>query len=221
MKINVIYEDKDLLVVDKPAGVVITDIYPELDKIHRLDKETSGVLLIAKNEESLEFYQKQFADKSKGLEKNLKKRYIALIAGDFKDNEKTIETLIGRGVNDRKKQKVYSEIDPGSKVGKRNAITNLKVVKRYLGRGRASTHYTLLEVFPVTGRKHQIRVHLAYVNHPIVGDKTYGFKDQDSLGLSRHFLHASSIKIKMISGEEKEFHSDLPKELELCLKQLK
>ena len=214
MDMKTIHEDDDLLVVDKLSGVVVTDICPELEKIHRLDKDTSGVLLIAKTEKALFFYQKQFADKSKGLEKSLKKRYIALVVGNVLDNEKRIETLIGRGINDRKKQKVYSEIDPGSKVGKREAITDFKVIERY-------PKHTLLEVSPQTGRKHQIRVHLSHLGHPIVGDKVYGFKNQDDLGLTRHFLHAESITIKMMNGEEKTFNSNLPPELELCLKQQK
>ncbi|MBU2545201.1 RluA family pseudouridine synthase [Patescibacteria group bacterium] len=214
MDIKIIYEDEDLLVVDKPAGVVITDIYPDLDKIHRLDKDTSGVLLIAKTEESLLFYQKQFSDKSKGLEKILKKRYIALVVGSIQDNEKRIATLIGRGKNDRKKQKVYLLNEPGSLKGKRSAITDYKVVKRF-------KDYTLLEVFPKTGRKHQIRAHLAYINHPIVGDKVYGFKNQPCPeGLSQHFLHAECIIIEMMNGETKEFCSELPKGLKEIINKL-
>ncbi len=214
MEIKIIYEDEDLLVIDKPAGVVVTDIYPELDKIHRLDKETSGVLLIAKNEKSLEFYQKQFAEKSEGLEKNLKKRYIALVVGDVLDNEKRIETLIGRGKNDRKKQMVYFSHEPNI-IGAREAITDFKILERY-------DKYTLLEVFPETGRKHQIRVHLAYLNHPIVGDKVYGFKNQPCPeGMDQHFLHAESIRIKMLNGETKEFHSELPNNLKIVLDRVK
>ena len=214
MDMKTIYEDEDLLVVDKLAGAVVTDIYPDLDKIHRLDKDTSGVLLIAKNEKSLNFYQKQFADKTKGLEKILKKRYIALVVGNVQNDKGKIETLIGRGINDRKKQKVYSEIDPGSKQGKREAITDYVVVKRF-------EEYTLLEVFPKTGRKHQIRVHLAYINHPIVGDKVYGFKNQPCPEeLSQHFLHAGSIRVKMMDEEIKEFHSKLPKDLKEIINKL-
>ena len=208
-----IYEDGDLLVIDKPAGVVIDDVYPDLDKIHRLDKETSGVLLIAKNQESLFFYQKQFRDKSKGLEKSLEKRYIALVIGKIEENEGKIETLIGRGKNDRKKQKVYLSHEPNI-TGARQAVTRYAVMKRF-------NEYTLLEVYPETGRKHQIRVHLAYLNHPIVGDKVYGFKGQNNLGLNRHFLHANYIKVELLNRKRIEFNSDLPRELQLCLKKLK
>jgi len=217
MEIKIIYEDEGLLVVDKPAGVVITDIYPELEKIHRLDKETSGVLLIAKNEKALLFFQKQFADKTEGLEKKLQKRYIALVVGNVLDNDPPaggrIETLIGRGKNDRKKQMVYFSHEPNI-AGAREAITDFKILERY-------DKYTLLEVFPKTGRKHQIRVHLAYLNHPIVGDKIYGFKNQPCPeGLDQHFLHAESIQIEMPNGETKEFHSELPESLKNIINKL-
>lgn len=213
MEIKTIYEDEGLLVVDKSAGVVITDIYPELEKIHRLDKDTSGVLLIAKNKEALAFYQKQFADKTEGLEKKLQKRYIALVVGNVLDNEKRIETLIGRGKNDRKKQMVYFSHEPNI-TGAREAITDFKILDKY-------DKYTLLEVFPKTGRKHQIRVHLAYLNHPIVGDKVYGFKNQPCPeGMDQHFLHAESIKIEMPNGEIKEFHSELPESLKNIINKL-
>ena len=167
------------------------------------------------------FYQKQFSDKTKGLEKILKKRYIALVVGNVQNNKGRIETLIGRGISDRKKQKVYSEIDPGSKQGKREAVTDFKVIERFLSRGQASGHYTLLEVFPMTGRKHQIRVHMAYLNHPIVGDKVYGFKNQPSPEeMSQHFLHAKCIKIKMLNEETKEFCSELPNNLQEIINKL-
>ena len=208
MNTKIIYEDEDLLVVDKPAGVVITDIYPDLEKIHRLDKDTSGVLLIAKTEKGLIFFQKQFKTRE------VEKKYIALVAGNVQNNKGKIETLIGRGINDRKKQKVYLLNEPGSLKGKREAITNYAVVERF-------KNYTLLEVFPKTGRKHQIRVHLAYINHPIVGDKVYGFKNQPCPeGLNQHFLHAGSIRVKMMNGKIDEFHSRLQKSLKEIINKL-
>ena len=223
-----IYEDDDVLVVDKPAGIVVTDIYPNLSKAHRLDKDTSGVLLIAKSEKVLIFLQKQFKQRS------VEKKYIALVVGNIKSDQGRIETLIGRSKRQGTKQKVYLTTDPGSK-GKREAITEYKVLERFtqlnnFTKSKISAKqnltrvkdYTLLEVFPKTGRMHQIRVHLAYINHPIAGDKKYGFKNQPCPeGLKRQFLHASYVKIKLPDHKNKEFKSGLPDDLKLCLQKQK
>lgn len=208
MSLKIIYEDDDVLVVNKPAGVVITDIYPNLSKVHRLDKDTSGILLIAKNEKTLIFLQKQFK------KREVKKKYLALVVGNLKNNQGIIETLIGRTPKDRKKQKIYLPLEPDAK-GKRKVITKYKAIKKF-------KDYTLFEVIPKTGRKHQIRCHFSYLGHPIAGDKMYGFKNQPCPeGLKRQFLHASYLKIKLPNGEIKEFKSDLPDDLELCLQKLK
>lgn len=208
MDLKIIYEDDHILAIDKPAGVVITDIYPNLSKVHRLDKDTSGVLLIAKNEKALKFFQKQFKNRE------VEKRYLALVVGEVKNNQGRIETLIGRALKDKKKQKVYLPLEPDAK-GKREAITEYKVMERF-------KDYTLLEVSPKTGRKHQIRCHFSYLGHPITGDKIYGFKNQPCPeGLKRQFLHASCLKIKLANGKTKEFKSALPDNLKLCLQKLK
>jgi len=205
---KVIYEDDNVLVVNKPAGVIVTDIYPDLSKVHRLDKDTSGVLLIAKGEKALIFLQKQFKQRS------VEKKYIALVIGNIKSDQGRIETLIGRSKKQGTKQKVYLTTEPGSE-GKREAITKYKVLERF-------KNYTLLEVFPKTGRMHQIRTHLAYINHPVVGDKKYGFKNQPCpKELKRQFLHASHIKIKLSDNKNKEFKSELPDDLKLCLQKQK
>jgi len=208
MGIKIIYEDKDLLVADKPAGLETVEVLARLGKkvfnVHRLDKDTSGINLFAKNQEALIFFQKQF------INREIEKRYIALVAGRVKDNKGMIDTLIGRALKEKKKQKAYLEIEPRAE-GKRRAVTEYRVIKRF-------EDYTLLEVMPKTGRKHQIRCHMAYLGHPIVGDKMYGFKGQPCPeGLLRQFLHASYIKIKLPSGEYKEFNSELPEDLEKCL----
>jgi len=214
MSLKIIYENDNVLVVDKPAGIVITDIYPDLSKAHRLDKDTSGVLLIAKNEKALIFLQKQFKQRS------IEKKYIALVVGNIKNNQARIKTLIGRSKKQGTRQKVYLTAEPGSK-GKREAITEYKVLKRFRS-ASGEINYTLLEVFPKTGRMHQIRTHLAYINHPIAGDKKYGFKNQPCpKELKRQFLHASYLKIKLPNSEFKELSSELAQDLKLCLKNLK
>jgi len=204
MELKIIYEDNDVLAIDKPAGIVIDDLYPDLKKVHRLDKDTSGILLIAKNENSLLFLQKQFKDKK------VEKKYFALVVGNLKKDQGIIETLIGRAPKDRKKQKVYLPFEPGAN-GKREAITEYRVIERF-------DNYTLLEVIPKTGRKHQIRCHFSFLGHPIAGDKIYGFKNQPCPeGLKRQFLHASYIKIKLPDNKYKEFKSELPNDLKICL----
>ena len=203
---KVIYEDENLLVIDKPAGINSDDFEK---RIHRLDKDTSGILLVAKSDKALDFFQKQFKNRT------VIKKYLALVVGDVKTDKGEIETLIGRSLKDRKKQKVYLLNEPDAKrKGLRKAITEYRVLERF-------KDYTLIEAEPKTGRKHQIRCHLAALGYPIVGDKIYGFKNQPCpKGLKRQFLHASSIKIKMPDGEIKEFKSQLPEDLKEILCQL-
>ena len=247
MDIKVIYEDKDVMVVDKPAGVVVfneiassqaprndkkkdiydkkqktlidylVEKYPELKSageaprygiVHRLDKDTSGVLLVAKSSEALIFLQKKF------INRDIEKRYIALVCGKLQNNKGEIKTLIGRSKSEARKQKVYIAGEPGSE-GKREAITKYKVIKRF-------SDYTLLEVEIKTGRKHQIRCHMASLHHPVAGDKLYKYRDNKSPeNLQRQFLHAGYLKIKLQNGEIKEFSSKLPDDLQKVLNNLK
>ena len=232
MKINVIYEDRELIVVDKPPGIVVYSgkeankkslidyllmIRPNLKKVgkaprygivHRLDKDTSGLLLIAKSNQSLTFLQNEFK------ERKVEKKYVALVVGTIKEKFGTIETLIGRSKKDRRKQKTYLPNEPGP-TGKREARTYYKIIRNF-------KDYTLIEAIPKTGRKHQIRVHLAYILHPIAGDKVYGFKNQPCPnGLKRQFLHSGYLKIELIDGQTKEFISPLPKDLDIIINKLK
>ncbi|XOB41434.1 MAG: RluA family pseudouridine synthase [Candidatus Nealsonbacteria bacterium] len=236
MKINIVFEDKNLLVADKPAGIIVfredkTDEKTLIDLlvkkyqnlknvgeaprygiVHRLDKDTSGLLLVAKNNETLFFLQKQFQ------QRKVIKKYIALVNGEVKKEKGVIDTLIGRGLKDRKKQKVYLPFEPGAE-NKRQAVTNYNVLKRFIDKKK--NKYTLVEVEIKTGRKHQIRAHFQYLNHPVCGDKMYGFKNQvEPNGLKRQFLHASILKIKIPDGSEKEFKSKLPKHLNNALNNL-
>jgi 23S rRNA pseudouridine1911/1915/1917 synthase len=202
---KVIYQDDNVLVIDKPAGVNSDDFR---QRAHRLDKDTSGILVIAKNKKTLKFLQKQFK------ERKIIKKYLALAIGNLKSKKGRIETLIGRSQRDRKKQKVYLPHEPEAKE-KREAVSHYKVLKSF-------KNYDLIEVEPRTGRKHQIRAHFSHLQHPIAGDKMYGFKNQPApKGLKRQFLHASYLKIKVAEGQEKEFRSDLSEDLKEALNNLK
>ncbi len=235
MNIKIIYEDNDVLVIDKPAGLVVfregeglksqektvieylVETHPELKQageaprygiVHRIDKDTSGLLLVAKSTESLIFLQKQF------INREVEKKYICLVDGVIKDNFGRIETLIARASKDKRKQKVFLKngMEPKSA---RDAVTDFEVLKRF-------ENYTLLSVSIKTGRRHQIRCHFSYLRHPVAGDKLYSFKDSKiPEGLTRQFLHAGYLKIKLPSGETKEFKSELPEDLQNVINNLK
>ena len=201
--VKIIYEDEDLLVYDKSAGVNCDDFH---ERVHRLDKDTSGIFLVAKNDKALEFFQRQFK------ERKVEKKYISLVAGHLKNQTGEIRTLLGRAPSDRRKQKVFLPQEPETR-DKREAITCYKVLQRF-------KDYDLIEAEPKTGRKHQIRAHFAYLGHPIAGDKLYGFKGQHTpQGLKRQFLHASYLKIELPINQIKEFKSELPDELKTKLPQ--
>ncbi len=239
MDFQIIYEDKDLLVIDKPAGIVVfpegkttektlidllLEKFPDLKNVgeaprygivHRLDKDTSGILLVAKSTEALIFLQKQFKNRE------VEKKYTTLATGIIKEKEGVIHTLIGRAKNDPRKQKA-SWLEDANPQGKREAITKYKVIQKFTDPSTSlGASYTLLEVEIKTGRKHQIRCHLEYIRHPIAGDKIYGFKDSPCpKGLKRQFLHASYLKIKLPSGEIKKFNSKLPQDLQNTINNL-
>lgn len=216
--LKILYEDDDLLVVDKPAGLTVHPApghpehtlvnailahYPHLADIgdslrpgvvHRLDKDTSGVMLVAKNSDAQIDLAGQFKSHS------VTKAYLALVRGKLEPESGLIEADIGRDPHNRKKMAVVA--------AGREARTDYRVIK-YLG------NYTLLEVRPETGRTHQIRVHLAAIGFPVVGDRVYGVK---SPHLSRQFLHACRLGFKLpSSGEYIEFESDLPDDLQKAL----
>jgi len=231
MEIKIIYEDANLFVIDKPAGISVfpegkikertlidylLEKYPELEKttsaprygiVHRLDKDTSGILLVARDKKTLDFLQNQFKSRS------VTKKYLALLVGELKEKEGQIKTLIGRSPNNRKKQKIYLPLEPGSEE-KKEAVTEYKIIGNF-------KDYTLVEATPKTGRKHQIRTHFAYLHHPIAGDKLYGFKNQPKpRNLKRQFLHAFYLKIKLLNNKVTEFKSDLPQDLKNVIKEL-
>lgn len=237
VKLDIIYEDKDIIVLNKPAGLLVHPLKPNQNNtlvngliaycpaiqdvgddspagelrpglVHRLDKDTSGLMVAAKNNQAFEYLKKQFQ------EQKVEKHYLALVIGKVKDKKGTITKAISRSKKDRRKRTVLW--DEKSK----SAWTEYRVI-RYIKSD--SVHiYTLLDVFPKTGRTHQIRVHLASIGHPIAGDKQYKFKRQPVLkGLKRQFLHAYYLKFQLPSGKIVEFQSPWPKDLKEVLERLK
>lgn len=224
IKLDVIYEDDDIIIINKPAGLVVHPsathklktlvnvllaYFPEIknvgeDKlrpgiVHRLDKDTSGLIVVAKNNESFQYLKNLF--KNRGVEK----KYLALIKGNLSDISGQINLKISRSKSSPTKQ-------TARKSKGRGALTCYKVIKRFRG-------YDLVEVLPKTGRMHQIRVHFSAIGHPVAGDKKYGRKNQLE-GLYRHFLHSHYLKFQLPTGQTNEFQVALPKELKKVLKTL-
>ena len=221
MPLDIIYEDDDLLVVDKPAGLIVhpapghrahTLVNAILSRIprlaalsdslrpgivHRLDRDTSGVMVVAKSSLAQTKLAEQFKARS------VAKAYLVLVKGRLTPENGIIEAPIGRDPRDRKRMAVVAK--------GREARTEYRVIK-YIG------DYTLLEVKPETGRTHQIRVHFSAIGYPVVGDKVYGVK---SPFLSRQFLHASRLGFKLpSSGKYMEFKSELASDLAQALKDI-
>jgi len=232
MEIKVIYQDKHLLVAEKPSGISVfpegeekgktfiddlVESFPELKEVgewprygivHRLDKETSGVILIAKNSRTLAFLQEQFQNGE------VTKEYIALCTGNLSEKKGTIETFMARSPKDRRKQKAHPLYDLKIKGIARKAVTDYEALQK-IG------NYTLIKAIPRTGRKHQIRCHMAYLHHPIAGDGLYGFRDHiPPEGLKRQFLHAERLTVRMPDGEMRSFYSELPDDLKKILDNL-
>lgn len=236
--LNIVYEDDDLLVIDKPAGMVVhpspghaggTLVHavlhhcPQIEGVggeqrpgivHRLDKETSGLIVVAKHDSAHRFLQAQFK------ERTVYKQYLALVEGRLTPSRGRIDAPIGRHPTHHTRQVV---LPPGASGG-RKAITDYEVLALYAaplqGAGNAVATFSLVRAEPHTGRTHQIRVHFAWLQHPIVGDVLYGFKRQRLL-LHRHFLHAHRLRLRLPGdGEVHEFTSPLPPDLQAVLDQL-
>ncbi len=223
--LDIVYEDDDILVVNKAKGMVVhpaagnpegtlvnavmahckgnlSGIGGELRPgiVHRLDKDTSGLLIVAKNDKAHIQMSKQIQDRE------VKKIYIALVRGIISENEATINMPIGRSMQDRKKMAV-------TKKGK-EAITHFQVLERF-------DKYTLLKVKIDTGRTHQIRVHMAEIGHPVVGDMLYS-NGKNEFGVEGQMLHATSLDFKHpVTQKPLHLEAPLPEYFEEVLKQLK
>ena len=243
--LTIVYEDDDLLVIDKPAGLVVHPApghatgtlvnavlhhAPDIEGVggarrpglvHRLDRETSGLIVVAKHDRAHRFLQVQFKDRT------VYKEYLALVEGQMEPPEGRLNAPMGRHPVDRKRQAILPP-DPltGEPQG-REAVTDYHSLATYSAPGNrlglssgAVAHFSLLRVVLHTGRTHQIRVHLAWQKHPVVGDTLYGYRKQ-RLPLDRQFLHAHKLRLQLLGGEEHEFVAELPAELKQVLAWLK
>ena len=245
--LSIVYEDADLIVVDKPAGLVVHPAaghahgtlvnallayVPDLKGIggetrpgivHRLDKDTSGLIVVAKHDLAHRELQRQFKERS------VRKVYVALVEGRLEPAQGLIDAAIARDRIHRKRMAVTPDGRP--------ARTRYKVV-RYLSYAHdapggvdaparkskqaasGTPSFSLVEAYPETGRTHQIRVHFAWLGHPLVGDRVYG-RRKPTLPLERHFLHAAGLTFRLPStGEERSFGSPLPEDLEGVLQRM-
>lgn len=238
--LDIVYEDDDLIIVNKDAGMVVhpghgnytgtlvnaltwhlkdLPLFQEGDMraglVHRIDKNTSGLLVVAKNEKSHARLAKQFFDHT------IERRYVALVWGNFDDDEGTVTGNIGRSHRDRLKMAVFPDGDDG-----KHAVTHYKVLKRY-------GYVTLLELRLETGRTHQIRVHMEWIGHPLFNDERYGgdrilkgttftkyrqFIENCFALMPRHTLHARSLGFKHPStGRQVSFESELAPDMKAVL----
>ncbi len=234
--ISIIFEDEDLLVINKPAGIAVhgdgkTDEltlvdwilkqYPDIEGVgedtqtdegiivprpgivHRIDKETSGILIITKNQESFEYFKQAFKDRE------IKKTYFAFVAGTPRDSRGLISFPIGRSTTDVRKWAVGNN----ARGEMREAFTKYKVQKSASG-------VSLLEVWPQTGRTHQIRVHLSAIGHPILADGLYAKNRRNPLSFKRLALHASRLIFKHLSGKEVVLEAPFPEDFNQAFKLL-
>ena len=221
--LHIVYEDADIIVVDKPAGMVVHPApghprgtlanalvahVPGISVggsnragiVHRLDKDTSGLIVAAKTDRGRGSLVSQWADKS------VEKTYLALVAGVVDDREATIEAPIGRDPKNRQRMAVVRSGRP--------AVTHFRVLERF-------EDVTLLEVQIETGRTHQIRVHCAFIGRPVVGDALDGRARASEPRLVRQFLHASALSLDLPDGRRERWTSPLPGDLQRALEELR
>jgi len=223
MDLNIVYEDKDIIVINKPRGLVVHPAPGSNDStlvngllyhctdlsgingvlrpgiVHRLDKDTSGLLVCAKNDNAHNYLANQLLDKT------MNRKYIALVHGIIQEPAGLIDAPIGRDPKDRQKMAVVA--------GQRKAVTEYKVLDRLDG-------FTVVECSLQTGRTHQIRVHMAYLGYPVVGDQKYG-RRKEKLPINTQALHAWHLTLNHPSdGKPRDFYATLPDYFEEILKDL-
>lgn len=224
--LNIVFEDDDVLVIDKPVGMVVQPAIGNHDGtvvnavmyhcgdslssingvirpgiVHRIDKDTSGLLIIAKNDKSHISLSRQL------YEHSIVRKYCALVQDNLKEDFGTVDEPIGRDPKNRLKRRVGG-------INAKSAVTHYRVMERF-------GEYTFIECRLETGRTHQIRVHMAYIKHPLVGDPLYGSRKQD-FNVTGQLLHAGVIGfIHPASGEYMEFHSDVREEFADVLNRLR
>ncbi|MCX6786263.1 MAG: RluA family pseudouridine synthase [Candidatus Kaiserbacteria bacterium] len=198
MKTNlpILYEDDDIIAVNKPAGVLSTELHFGVGYVHRLDRDTSGVLIFAKNQKAYNFLRKAFHDRE------VKKTYLAFVYGVPKEKKGIIDFDIGRSRKDFR----LRSAQPKAKGRLRDALTHYEVIGEI-------PDYALLKVRPETGRTHQIRVHLKAINHPIICDPLYAPKHTPALGITRLGLHASEIDLPLPPGTRVHITAPAPTDL--------
>jgi len=227
MKTKVLYEDTNILAIDKPSWILVDEIatkYPKFILAHRLDQGTSGVMLLAKNEKAYEFLKAQFKGRT------IKKIYHAIVSGHLKNDHGIINKPIGRSPKDFRRHLSGR----GARGEMREAETSYKVLKRFsyppqpspkgrakilpFGEEKGGVKFSYLEIKPKTGRTHQIRVHMKYLNHPVVCDSLYNPDQPCPKGLKRLALHAKSIEFTNLQEKIIKVESPLPKEFEMVVK---
>ena len=229
-KITVLYEDNDVVVINKPAGLVVhadgkreeptltewidknypgskgvgepltlsnSDVIERSGIVHRIDRETSGAMLIARNQPAFLYFKKQFQDRT------ISKIYHAFVYGEMKDDDGVIDRPIGRSKKDFRQWSAQR----GARGAMREAVTHYKVLARISG-------FSLLRRFLKTGRTHQIRVHFKAINHPIVSDSLYASKKGEALGFERLALHAYLIEFNLLDGKRIKIVAPHPEDFE-------
>lgn len=242
MNIPILYEDKNYLIINKPAGLVVhpdgrteeptvadwvLEKYPETKEVgepltlssgkiiyrpgivHRIDRDTSGVLAIAKNQGAFLFLKNQFQDRS------VKKMYNVFVYGEMEEEDGVIDRPIGRSTKDFR---LWSA-QRGARGEMREAVTHYKVIETSDGKGGDGFSY--LEIIPHTGRTHQIRVHMKAINHPVVADPLYAPKREAALGFSRLALHARTLEFQGPEGEIIKAEAPLPEDFQKALIMIK
>ena len=257
MKVKILFEDKNMLVLDKPAGMAvhadarmttektvadfILENYPSIKNVgepmtvehggkqveikrpgivHRLDKETSGVLIVAKNQKTFELLKEQFQNHT------IQKVYRAFVYGYVSDPKASLGTgkrgIINVAIGRSPKDIRMWTAGRGARPPLREAVTNYVVLNRFSDQKKSNPtvehQFSYVEVYPKTGRTHQVRVHMRYINHPVVSDPLYRGAKDFALGMKRLALHACSVTFRLPNGDLKTVEASLPSDFKKAVK---